>query len=81
MTEEVKVRTKISKGFQVVVPSALRRQYKLEAGDEVIWGIRDEEVVAEFHKRPSLDNVVSLGRSGTRSSAVELKKRIQKGEL
>lgn len=78
---EFKIRTKISKGFQVVVPSALRRQYKLEAGDEVIWGIRDEEVVAEFHKRRSLDNIVSLGSSGTKSGALELKKRIQKGEL
>lgn len=80
MTEEVKIRTRISKGFQVVVPSELRRQYKLDVGDEVIWGVHGRVVTTEFHKKPSLYNIVSLGRSGKKENAVETKKRVQKGE-
>ena len=38
MAEELKIRTRISKGFQVVVPAELRRQYKLGVGDEVVRG-------------------------------------------
>ncbi|HEV2139038.1 MAG TPA: AbrB/MazE/SpoVT family DNA-binding domain-containing protein [Nitrososphaerales archaeon] len=80
MTEEVRIRTRISKGFQVVVPSELRRQYKLDVGDEVIWEVGGRAVTTEFHKKPSLLNIVALGRSGTRGSSVELKKRVQKGD-
>ncbi len=81
MAEELKIRTRISKGFQVVVPAELRKQYKLGVGDEVVWGVGDRVVTTEFRKKPSLLNIVALGRSGTRGSSVELKKRTQKGDL
>jgi bifunctional DNA-binding transcriptional regulator/antitoxin component of YhaV-PrlF toxin-antitoxin module len=80
MKDEVRIRTRISKGYQVVVPAELRRQYKLDVGDEVVWGLGEKGVVTEFRKKPSLRNIVNLGRSGTRLSAVEEKKRIQKGD-
>jgi bifunctional DNA-binding transcriptional regulator/antitoxin component of YhaV-PrlF toxin-antitoxin module len=78
--EELRIRTRISKGFQVVVPSELRRQYKLDVGDEVIWGVGEKVVTTEFHKKPSLLNIMSLGHSGIKGNAVEKKKRVQKGE-
>ena len=81
MTEEVKIRTRISKGYQVVVPSEVRRQYKLGVGDEVVWGVGDEGVTTEFRKKPSLYNIVSLGKSGVRGNSVERKRRVQRGEL
>ncbi|MHB1909369.1 MAG: AbrB/MazE/SpoVT family DNA-binding domain-containing protein [Nitrososphaerales archaeon] len=79
--ESQKIRTKISKGFQVVVPSELRKRYKVREGDEVIWEFSNEGVHAELQKKPSLENIVSLGHSGSKSSSVKLKKMIQKGDL
>lgn len=76
-----KVRTKISKGYQVVVPSELRKRFEVTVGDEVLWEISNKGVSIQLQKKPSLENIVALGRSGKRSSSVELKKKIQKGEI
>jgi bifunctional DNA-binding transcriptional regulator/antitoxin component of YhaV-PrlF toxin-antitoxin module len=81
MTPEKEIRTRISKGYQVVVPSDLRRQYKVDVGDEVLWIVTEAGVTTEFRKRPSIRNIVGLGRGGKKNSSVVLKKRIQKGEL
>ena len=81
MTERREIRTRISKGYQVVVPSELRKEYGVAEGDEVIWIASDHGVTTEFRKRPSIANIVGLGSSHERDSSVALKKRIQKGEL
>ena len=41
MAEELKIRTRISKGFQVVVPAELRKQYKLGVGDSAYAALMD----------------------------------------
>ncbi len=76
-----KIRTKISQGYQVVVPSELRKRYEVSVGDEVLWEISEKGVFIQLQKRLSLANIIALGGSGKKSSSVELKKRIQKGEL
>lgn len=77
-----RVRTKISKGYQVVVPSELRKRFDVSIGDEVLWEISNNtQVSVLLRKRPGLSNITALGRSGKRSSAVELKKKIQRGDL
>ena len=76
-----KIRTRISKGYQVVVPSQLRKRYEVSVGDEVLWEISNGEVSVQLQKKPSLNGIVALGRGGKKSSSVELKRRIQKGEL
>ena len=76
-----RIRTKISKGYQVVVPSQLRKRYEVSVGDEVLWEISNKGVSIQVHKKPSLGEIVGLGHSGKRVSSVELKKRIQKGDL
>jgi len=76
-----KVRTKISKGFQVVVPSKLRKRYGIGVGDEVLWEISNRGVSVQLQKKPTMTDILALGHSGKRSNAVELKKRIQKGEF
>jgi AbrB family looped-hinge helix DNA binding protein len=81
LTEQKEIRTKISKGYQVVVPSELRKQYGVAEGDEVLWISSDRGVTTEFRKRSSISNIVALGASGKRETSVALKKRIQKGEL
>ncbi|MHB1868285.1 MAG: AbrB/MazE/SpoVT family DNA-binding domain-containing protein [Nitrososphaerales archaeon] len=76
-----KIRTKISKGYQVVVPSQLRKRYKVSVGDEVLWEISNKGVSIQVRKKPSLGEIVGLGHSRKRASSVELKKRIQRGDL
>ncbi|MDA4112731.1 MAG: AbrB/MazE/SpoVT family DNA-binding domain-containing protein [Thaumarchaeota archaeon] len=81
MTERREIRTRISKGYQVVVPSELRKEYGVAEGDEVIWVASDQGVTTEFRKRPSIANIIGLGSSRERDNSVALKKRIQKGEF
>jgi len=81
LTERKELRTKISKGYQVVVPSELRREFRLEVGDEVIWTLDKGWISTRFTKKSALSNIIGLGKSGTKASAVALKKRVQKGEL
>ena len=81
-SKEKKVRTKISKGFQVVVPSELRKRYGVTVGDEVLWEFStDNEISVQLQKKPSLRDLIALGRGGKKSSSVELKKKIQKGDI
>jgi bifunctional DNA-binding transcriptional regulator/antitoxin component of YhaV-PrlF toxin-antitoxin module len=81
MSEKQVFRTKISQGYQVAVPAQLRRKYGIGVGDEIVWMVDDGQVRADFRKKPSLEGIVSLGRSGARGNAVEAKKRAQRGEI
>ena len=79
MREEKVFRTKVSQGYQVAVPVELRKRYGVHVGDEVIWILEGNEVRTNFRRRPSLENIASIGRSRKKESAVELKKNIQRG--
>jgi bifunctional DNA-binding transcriptional regulator/antitoxin component of YhaV-PrlF toxin-antitoxin module len=82
MPEQQTLRSKISPGYQVAVPADLRKRFGIGIGDEIVWIVEDEQVRADFRKKPALENIASLGHSGKKgTSAVELKKRIQRGEL
>ncbi len=82
MTEEKNMRSRISPGFQISVPSELRRKFGVDVGDEVVWILKDDEVRTDFRKRPGLENIVGLGSSGKKGeNAVEWKKKAQRGEL
>jgi bifunctional DNA-binding transcriptional regulator/antitoxin component of YhaV-PrlF toxin-antitoxin module len=80
--EDQVFRTKVSQGFQVAVPAKLRKRYAVGVGDEVIWILEGDEVKAQFAKRPSLESIAAIGRStGKKANAVELKKKVQRGEV
>ena len=66
----------------MAVPAKLRKRYAIGVGDEVIWILEGDEVKARFAKRPSLESIVAIGRSsaGKKEGAVELKKKVQRGE-
>jgi bifunctional DNA-binding transcriptional regulator/antitoxin component of YhaV-PrlF toxin-antitoxin module len=81
MSENKVFRTKISQGYQVAMPAELRRRYGIGVGDEIVWMVDERQVRADFRKKPSLEGIVSLGRSGARANAVEAKKRTQRGEI
>jgi AbrB family looped-hinge helix DNA binding protein len=81
MSEKQTFRTKVSQGYQVAVPAELRKKYGIGVGDEIMWTVDEGRVLADFRKKPSLEGIVSLGRSGRRGNAVETKKRVQRGEV
>ncbi len=79
MPESREIRTRISRGYQVVVPSEVRRKFDVGTGDEVIWVMDEGGVRTDFRKRPSIENLIGLGKSGKKESSVALKKVIQRG--
>ena len=72
------LRTKISKGFQTVVPKKIRAKLDLGPGDSLIWEERGNSIVVKPKKRKSLDDLVGLISVG--GDAVADKKRVRRGE-
>ena len=70
-------KTKISKGYQTVIPSAVREAFDIEPGDYVEWTERGEGLVVRFRKRKRLRDLTGIGSAP--ADAVELKKRVQRG--
>ncbi|MEG3225390.1 MAG: AbrB family transcriptional regulator [Methanobacteriales archaeon Met13] len=71
--------TKISKGFQTVVPSKIRKMFKVGPGDIMEWIPTEYGVELKFRKRVTIDDVLGMVEEpGT--DAVELKKKAQRGE-
>lgn len=74
------MRTKISKGFQTVVPRDIRKKLDLVPGDSIIWEQRsDGTVVVRPRKRKSLDDVMGMISVG--GDAVSDKKKVRRGEF
>jgi AbrB family looped-hinge helix DNA binding protein len=71
-------KSKISKGFQIVVPSKIRKKFGIEEGDLVEWIDTKEGASVKFRKQKKLKDIVGI--VSTPSDAVELKKEIQRGE-
>ena len=62
-------KTKISKGYQTVVPAAIRTKFKCEPGDEVIWSIIGDDVFIRLKKRSKVDPIAKLiGQFSTEKS-------------
>ena len=58
MTMIVK-KLKISKGFQITVPSETREKYGLEPGDEIIWVDTGKEIfVRPLKKKVKLTDII-----------------------
>lgn len=58
MTTIVK-KLKISKGFQITVPSETREKYGLEPGDEIIWVDTGKEIfVRPLKKKSKLTDII-----------------------
>ena len=70
-------KSKISKGYQTVVPSAVRDSYRVEPGDYLEWIPGEEGVTVRFRKRQRLRDLAGIGSRP--SDAVAVKKRVQRG--
>ncbi len=63
------IKTKISKGYQTVVPAEVRSKFNSEPGDEVIWSIIGEDVFIRIKKRANIDPIKELiGQFSTKES-------------
>lgn len=72
-------KTKISKGFQTVIPSVVREAFDVAPGDYVEWAEGPEGLVVRFRKRKQLRDLTGIGSAA--ADAVAVKKRVQKGIL
>ena len=75
-------KTKISEGFQTVVPSKIRKKYKLEAHDSVQWKmdddrVDDDEIIVTFHRKITAEEVTGIIKEKLPCDAVDLRKRIR----
>ncbi|MBZ2167101.1 AbrB/MazE/SpoVT family DNA-binding domain-containing protein [Methanobacterium spitsbergense] len=72
--------TKISKGFQTVVPSKIRKMFNVDPGDIVEWKTdKNNRVEVFFRKKITINDVLGM-IDGPKTDSVEMKKRIQRGE-
>ncbi|MBU4535233.1 MAG: AbrB/MazE/SpoVT family DNA-binding domain-containing protein [Euryarchaeota archaeon] len=72
-------KTKISKGFQTVVPSEIRKKYSIGPGDLVEWVPSNEGVKLRFRKKTSLQDITGIVET-KETDTVKLKKKVQRGE-
>lgn len=49
------VKTKVSKGFQTVLPAAVRGKFDINPGDEVVWTVIGDEIFIRVHKKEGKD--------------------------
>ena len=70
-------KSKLSNGFQTVVPSKVRKGYDVEPGDILEWVESEEGVLVRFRIRRSLKDITGI--VSARADALELKKKVQKG--
>jgi bifunctional DNA-binding transcriptional regulator/antitoxin component of YhaV-PrlF toxin-antitoxin module len=69
--------TVISKGYQTVVPSKIRRTYGILPGDILEWTENETGIMVQVRKKRSLKDIIGIIK--TQGDAVESKKSIQKG--
>src|SRR3972149_5995617 len=70
-------KTKISKGFQTLIPSDVRSTFAVEPGDYMEWERGSDGLVIRFRKRKRLRDLEGIG--GSPADAGEGKKRAQRG--
>ena len=73
--------TKISKGYQTVVPAKLREAYGISPGDRLIWEEERGEIKVRVRKRKTIEDIVGIVSGKEETDAVEWKKKAQRGEL
>lgn len=72
-------KTKISQGYQTVIPAEIRKKLNIGPGDVVEWKEGSEGIIVEFNKEVSFEDVYGMIK-GIKTDAVQLKKKAQKGE-
>jgi len=69
--------TVISKGYQTVVPSKIRKAHDIVPGDVLEWIDSEKGIMVQPRKKRTLKDIIGLVKE--EGDAVESKKRVQKG--
>ena len=56
----VKIETKLSSGFQTVLPAEIRERFGVGPGDEVVWTMIGDEICVRVRKRGGEDPLSKL---------------------
>lgn len=56
----VKIETKISSGFQTVLPAEIREKFDVGPGDEVVWTVVGNEIFVRVRKKSGKDPLSNL---------------------
>lgn len=79
MVMQMTYKTKISSGFQTVVPSSIRKKFQVGPGDLVEWLPTDTGVELRFRKKVKIENISGIVDI-KKTDAVKLKKKVQRGD-
>ena len=55
-----KIETKVSKGFQTVLPAEIRKKFDIGPGDEVVWTVLGDEIFVRVRKVRGKDPLLAL---------------------
>ncbi len=69
--------TKVSKGYQTVVPSKIRKAHNIIPGDILEWTDTNNGILVRPRKKRTLEDITGLVRS--EGDAVGSKKKVQMG--
>ena len=64
-------RLKVSRGFQVTVPSESREKHKLKPGDEVVWIDTGSEIFVRPLKKAKLTDIIGKHETKEFDSVLE----------
>lgn len=56
----VKIETKVSSGFQTVLPAEIRKKFNVGPGDEVVWTVVGDEIFVRVRKKGGKDPLSKL---------------------
>lgn len=56
----VKIETKVSSGFQTVLPAEIREKFDVGPGDGVVWTVIGDEIFVRVRKKGGVDSLSNL---------------------
>ncbi|MFH1821233.1 MAG: AbrB/MazE/SpoVT family DNA-binding domain-containing protein [Methanobacteriota archaeon] len=56
----VKIETKVSSGFQTVLPAEIRKKFDVGPGDGVVWTVIGDEIFVRVRKKGGADPLSKL---------------------
>jgi len=68
----VKIKTKVSSGFQTVLPAEIREKFGVGPGDEVVWTVIGNEIFVRVRKKGGedpLSKIIGAFPTKTRADA------------
>jgi len=77
------ISTKVYKGFQMIIPSEIRKELGITDVDIADWVVnkKNNTAIVSFRKKPSLHDLAGMGKLDKVTNAVDLKHKSQKGLL